>query len=109
MRHHGILHQSSSVDTPTQNGVAESKNRHLLEISRVLLFQMKVPKQFSADVIFTTCFLINRMPSIVLVGNTSYNIILPNKSFFHWILRCLEAHIMFEMFDHVLPSWILKH
>jgi len=28
----GILHQTSCPDTPPQNGVAERKNRHLLEI-----------------------------------------------------------------------------
>ena len=44
MLHNGILHQSSCVDTPSQNGVAERKNRHLLEVARALLFQMTVPK-----------------------------------------------------------------
>jgi transposase InsO family protein len=29
---HGILHQTSCPDTPPQNGVAERKNRHILEI-----------------------------------------------------------------------------
>ena len=30
---HGIIHQSSCVDTPQQNGIAERKNRHLLEVT----------------------------------------------------------------------------
>jgi len=82
MRQHGILHQTSCVDTPSQNGVAERKNRHLLETARALLFQMKVPKQFWADAVSTACFLINRMPSTVLVGNVPYNVLFPNKSLF---------------------------
>ncbi|XP_059295583.1 uncharacterized protein LOC132048919 [Lycium ferocissimum] len=82
MRRHGILHQSSCVDTPSQNGVAERKNRHLLETTQALLFQMKVPKQFWADVVSTACFLINHMPSTVLVGNMPYSVLFPNKSLF---------------------------
>ena len=31
MLQHGILHQICCIDTPSQNGVAEVKNRHLLE------------------------------------------------------------------------------
>ena len=58
---HGIIHQSSCADTPSQNGVAERKNRHLLEIARAFFFQMHVLKQFWADVVSTACFLINRM------------------------------------------------
>ena len=45
MLQHGILHQTSCVDT-SQNGVAERKNEHLLETARTLLFQMHVPKHF---------------------------------------------------------------
>lgn len=42
----GIVHESSCVDTPQQNGVAERKNGHLLAIVRALLFQKNVPKTF---------------------------------------------------------------
>lgn len=43
---HGIIHQSTCVDTAQQNGVSERKKCHLLEIARVLMFTMNVPKYF---------------------------------------------------------------
>ncbi|RVX21188.1 Retrovirus-related Pol polyprotein from transposon TNT 1-94 [Vitis vinifera] len=82
MSHNGILHQTSCVDTPSQNGVAERKNRHLLETAHALMFQMKVPKQFWADAVSTACFLINRMPTVVLKGDIPYKVIHPQKSLF---------------------------
>ena len=41
-----ILHQSSSAYTPQQNGVAECKNRHLVEIVRTLLLKHTIPQHF---------------------------------------------------------------
>lgn len=35
---HGILHQTSCVDTSSQNGVAERKNRYLFEMAKALIF-----------------------------------------------------------------------
>ncbi|RVW54465.1 Retrovirus-related Pol polyprotein from transposon TNT 1-94 [Vitis vinifera] len=43
MSHHGILHQSSCAHTPQQNGVAERKNRHLVETARTLLLHSHIP------------------------------------------------------------------
>ncbi|RVW84274.1 Retrovirus-related Pol polyprotein from transposon RE2 [Vitis vinifera] len=43
MSHHGILHQSSCAHTPQQNGVAERKNRHLVETARTLLLYSHIP------------------------------------------------------------------
>ena len=42
----GILHETSCVDTPQQNGRVEQKNRHLLNIARALLFQASLPIRF---------------------------------------------------------------
>ena len=56
MLQHGILYQTSCVDTTSNNGVAERKNRHLLETTRALLFQMNVPKHFWANTVSTACF-----------------------------------------------------
>ena len=91
MFQNGILHQTSCVDTPSQNGVAERKNRHFLEIARALLFQMQVPKHFSANAVSTAYFVIYRMPSSVLNWDTPYHIIFPNKPLFPikpWVFRC---------------------
>ena len=42
----GIVHQTSCTDTPQQNGVAERKNRHLLDIARSLIFSVNAPKSY---------------------------------------------------------------
>ena len=37
LEEHGIIHQTTCSNTPQQNGVAEWKNRHLLEVVRASL------------------------------------------------------------------------
>ena len=56
MLQHKILHQTSYVDTPSQNEVVERKNKYLIETSRTLLFQMNVPNHSWADGVSTACF-----------------------------------------------------
>ena len=46
MSSHGILQLSSCAYTPQQNGVAEHKNRHLVETTHTLLLHLKVPQRF---------------------------------------------------------------
>ena len=61
-----MIHQSSCVITPQQNGISERKNHHLLEVARSLLFTAKLPKHFWGHAILKACYLINRLPSRVL-------------------------------------------
>ena len=79
MLQHGILHQISCVDTPSQNGVAKRKNRHLIETTQTLLFEMHVPKHLRANAASTAYFLIYRMSSSVLNWATTYHLLFPNN------------------------------
>ena len=37
----GIFHQSTCRDTPQQNGIAERKNKHLMEVARAIMSGVK--------------------------------------------------------------------
>jgi hypothetical protein len=62
----GILSQRSCPNTPQQNGMAERKNRHLLDVTHTLLLQASVPSRFWVEALSTAVFLINRLPSSVI-------------------------------------------
>jgi len=75
---HGILHQTSCAYTPQQNGVAEHKNRHLVETTHTILIHGDVPQHFWGDVILSACYLINRMASLVLDNKIPHSILFPH-------------------------------
>ena len=58
----GLIHQTSCAYTPEQNGVAERKNRYILEITRALLIESKIPTSFWPEAIATSVYLMNRLP-----------------------------------------------
>jgi transposase InsO family protein len=83
----GIIHQTSCAHTPQQNGVAERKNRYLLDVTRCLLSHMHVPKQFWNDAALTACYLINWMTSSVLDGVSPHSLLYPSSSPFSLPLK----------------------
>lgn len=70
LKNNGIVHQSTCRDTPQQNGIAERKNKHLLEVARAIMFYMNVPKYLWGEAILTASYLINRMPTKMLKYQT---------------------------------------
>ncbi|KAL6345221.1 hypothetical protein AAG906_015704 [Vitis piasezkii] len=60
----GIVRHCTVRHTPQQNGVAERMNRTLLEKTRCMLFKAGLSKEFRAEVVNSTCYLVNRSPLI---------------------------------------------
>lgn len=63
---HGLYYETSCARTPQQNGIAERKNRHVLEIARALLLGAHAPRRYWPDAVTIAVYLINRLPSKVL-------------------------------------------
>ncbi|KAJ0937225.1 putative RNA-directed DNA polymerase [Helianthus annuus] len=90
---HGILHQTSCTYTPQQNGIAERKHRHLLNVTRALLFQSGIPLRFWSECVLTAAYLINRTPSSVLGGRTPYEFLYGfEPSLYH--LKFLDVYVI---------------
>lgn len=104
----GIIHLSSCVDTPQQNGVAERKNRHLLEVARSLMFATHVPKFFWGDALLTAAYLINRMhlksSNFKLLVKLSCNYSLIQGSLVLLILRFLAAPLLSISIPNIVVS-----
>ncbi|KAF3646377.1 hypothetical protein FXO38_19192 [Capsicum annuum] len=61
----GIIHQRSCPYTPQQNGIAERKHRHILEVTRAIRLQSHIPLRFWGHCVQAVVYLINRMHSAV--------------------------------------------
>jgi transposase InsO family protein len=62
-RENGIKHQLTSAYTPQQNGIVERKNRTILDMTRSMLKEKGLPKQFWVEVVACSVYLLNWCPT----------------------------------------------
>jgi transposase InsO family protein len=74
-----IKHEFLAPYTTQQNGVAENKNRTLIEMARTMLDEYKTTDRFWAETINTTCHATNRLYLHKLLEKTSYELLIGNK------------------------------
>ncbi|GJT53034.1 putative ribonuclease H-like domain-containing protein [Tanacetum coccineum] len=73
-RKKGIKREYSVARTPQQNGVAERKNRTLIEAARTMLANSKLPTTFWAEAVSTTCYVQNRVLIVKPHNKTPYEL-----------------------------------
>lgn len=75
---HRIIHQTSFLDTPQQNGIVEQKHQHLLNVTRALLLQSHLPKTFWDYTPTHAIYIINRLQSKFLTFQTPFEVLYDN-------------------------------
>ncbi|GJX24175.1 putative ribonuclease H-like domain-containing protein [Tanacetum coccineum] len=70
----GILRQYSVARTPQQNGVAERRNMTLIEASRTMLADSRLPTTFWAEAVNTACYVQNRVLVVKPHNKTPYEL-----------------------------------
>ncbi|KAI5317503.1 hypothetical protein L3X38_037210 [Prunus dulcis] len=68
----GIERQLTTSYTPQQNGVAERKNRTIVEMAKCLLLEKKIPLDFWAEAVNTSVYILNRCPTKALSKKTPF-------------------------------------
>ena len=112
----GIQHQYSAAYTPQQNGVAERKNRTLIDMARTMLAEFRSPYNFWAEAINTACHYSNRLFFRPLMKKTPYELLIgkkPNVSYFRvfgckchvYIKGCPIAKFESRTFDGIFVGY----
>jgi hypothetical protein len=75
----GIDHHVSCPYAHQQNGSAERKHRHIVEVGLSLLSHASMPLKFWDEAFLVATYLINRMPSKVIQNNTPLELLFHQK------------------------------
>ncbi|KAI5354607.1 hypothetical protein L3X38_007502 [Prunus dulcis] len=98
----GIQRQLTVAYSPKQNGVAERKNRTVIEMTKSMLHEKSLPYEFWAEAVHTAVYLLNRCPSKSLEKMTPFEAYTGRKPGI--------AHLkVFGCLCHVLIPSVLRH
>jgi transposase InsO family protein len=84
----GIVHRVSCPHTHQQQGSIERKHRHVIETGLSLLSHAYMPLHFWDDAFQSACYLINRIPTLVL----------QNKSPFEKLFKSVPDYLFLKTF-----------
>lgn len=65
-KENGIRRQLTAAYTPQQNGIAERKNRSIMNMTRCMLLGMSVPRRFWPEAVQYAVHILNMSPSAAL-------------------------------------------
>ena len=68
----GIHRELTAPYTPEQNGVAERKNRTVVEMARSMMNVVGLPKKFWAEAVATAVYILNISPTKAVLNQTPY-------------------------------------
>ena len=100
-----ILHQfctvphSSCPGTSQQNGRAERKLRHILDVVRATTIAASTPSQFWGEAALTVVYTINRCPSPIIQNQTPYDLLFGYSPFYD-LLRVFGCVCFVLLHDH---------
>jgi len=93
-KENGIKRQLTAAYTPQQNGVAERKNRTIMNLVRSMLSEKKLPQTFWPEAVNWTIYILNRSPTLAVKNITpeeAWSGIKPSVEHFR-VFGCL-AHV----------------
>lgn len=101
----GIIHQTTCAYTPQQNGVAERKHRHILEVTRAVRFQASIAIHLWGYCVLVVVHIINRLPSLAIDYQVPYERLYGKKaSYDHLrVLGCLCYAKVLNENDKLMP------
>nr|GEU93550.1 hypothetical protein [Tanacetum cinerariifolium] len=97
----GIKMEYSNVRTPQQNGVAERKNKTLIEADGTMLADSFLPTTFWAEVVNTACYVLNRVLVTKPQNKKPYEILTSRQPIISY-LRPFGCHVtILNTIDHL--------
>ncbi|GJZ44049.1 ribonuclease H-like domain-containing protein [Tanacetum coccineum] len=96
-----IKRKYSNARTPQQNGVAERKNRTLIEAARTMLADSFLPNTFWAEAVSTACYVLNRVLVTKPHNKTPYELLTGKIPIISYI-RPFGCHVtILNTIDHL--------